>query len=323
MNCATIPGVDKRVSRIVLGTMIVNTDRLDESFALLDAAAAHGITTIDTAYVYGGGKTELAIGKWFAARGNRDRICLLGKGAHPADGKSKVNPQGITADLTESLRRFETDHIDVYLLHRDDPSYPVGPIVETLNEHRAAGRIGAFGGSNWRHERIAEANEYAEAHGLVPFAASSPNYGLAEQVDDPWGPGCVSLSGPKEAAARAWYAATGMAIFAYSSIGRGFFSGRIGRDNYATAADGACRKAYCHEVNFRRLDRARELAAERGVGVAQIALAYVLNAPLNVFALVGAANESEIAANDETSRIVLSPDEMAWLNLERDSVAAE
>ena len=322
MNYETIPGVKKRLSRICLGTMIVTTDRLEESFALLDAALARGVNTLDTAYVYGGGKTEVAVGKWFAARGNRDDVVLIGKGAHPDTSGSKVNPKGITSDLTESLSRFGIEHIDVYMLHRDDPSSPVGPIVETLNEHRAAGRIGAFGGSNWRHERVREANEYAYAHGLVGFDVSSPNFGLAEQVDNPWGPGCVSLSGPKEAAARAWYAETKTAIFAYSSIGRGFFSGRITRENYEDVADGACRKAYCHEVNFRRLDRARELAARKNLSVAQIALAYVLNQPLNVFALVGAANADEIAANDAASEVKLTAEELAWLNLERESVEA-
>ncbi|NQT52831.1 aldo/keto reductase, partial [bacterium] len=204
-------------------------------------------------------------------------------------------------------------------LHRDDPDVPVGPLVEALNEHHAAGRIRAFGGSNWTHTRIAAANAYADAHGLVPFVASSPNFSLAAQVEDPWGGGSVTLSGPENADARAWYADTGLAVFPWSSLARGLFSGRIRRDNFADirdTIDGACRRAYCHEENFQRLDRVQELAQAKGLSVPQVALAYVLSQPLNVFACVGAASRAELDANLTVCSVRLTPSEMAWLNLE-------
>jgi len=319
MQYGTIPGVEKPVSRIVLGTMIINLHEQERSFALMDAAVAHGITTFDTAHVYAGGDSERAIGRWMTARGNREQMVILSKGVHPNADRQRITPFDITADLYDSLARLQTDYVDMYLLHRDDPSVDVGPIVEVLNEHRRAGRIRAFGGSNWTHARIQAANDYAAAHGLTPFQLSSPNFGLAEQVDDPWGPGCVTISGPAQAAARAWYQANGLAIFAYSSLGRGFFSGRITRENFPAlkeTLDGACVRAYCHEVNFRRLDRARQLAQEKGVSVTQIAVAYIFNQPLNVYALIGAENEAEIVANTAAGEIKLTPAETAWLNLE-------
>jgi aryl-alcohol dehydrogenase-like predicted oxidoreductase len=223
---------------------------------------------------------------------------------------------------------LQTDYVDVYLLHRDDPDVPVGPIVKAFNEHWQAGRIRAFGGSNWTHQRIKEANEYAAQHGLQPFTASSPNFGLAEQVLDPWGPGCVTLSGPQNVEARTWYRANRMPVFAYSSLARGFFSGRITRESFAPGnleqtqetLDRACRTAYCHEVNFKRLDRAMVLAQELGVTVPQIALAYVLHSPLDVYPLVGAANGDEFAQNVEALGISLTGAQLAWLNLERESL---
>ncbi len=317
MKYGNVKGVDKPVSRLVLGTMIISTGNLEESFKLLDSVFEIGCTTVDTAHVYG---SEPAIGLWIEARGNRDKVVVLTKGAHHTDRK-RMNPTDITADMTESLRRLKTDYIDIYLLHRDDPDYPVGPIVEIFNEHLNAGRVHSFGGSNWRHERIQEANEYAEAHGLVPFCASSPNFGLAEQVQDPWGPGCVSISGPQEVEARKWYQKTNMPIFAYSSLGRGFFSGRITRENFESQKDnidGACRHAYCHEVNFKRLDRVEILAKEKGFTVPQIATAYIMNQPLNVFALVGAASKEEYKANMDACEIKLTPGELAWLDLQSD-----
>lgn len=315
MEYGQVPGVGKPVSRIVLGTMIINSAEMERSTALLDDALALGCTTLDTAHVYGGGNSERAIGLWMEQRGNRDRLVILGKGAHHNQDRRRVTPFDIAADLHDSLARLRSDTIDIYLLHRDDPDAPVGPIVEALNEHHAAGRIRAFGGSNWTHQRIAEANEYAEAHSLVPFAASSPNFSLAAQVEDPWGGGSVTLSGPDNVTARQWYQDNQMAVFAWSSLARGLFSGRITRQNYETEADGACRRAYCHEENFQRLDRVRTLAAEKGLSVPQIALAYVMNCPLDLFALVGAATRAELEAAVQALRVKLTPSEMAWLDL--------
>ena len=79
-----------------------------------------------------------------------------------------MTPFDLTSELYDSLARLHTDYIDIYVLHRDDPNVEVGPIVETLNEHHAAGRIHAFGGSNWETARIEEANEYADKHSLAP-----------------------------------------------------------------------------------------------------------------------------------------------------------
>ena len=324
MQYGSIAGVNKPASRLVLGTMIISIQERERSFGLLDAALELGCTTLDTAHVYAGGNSERGIGQWMQERGNREQVVIISKGCHHNADRRRVTPFDLTADLHDSLARLQTDYIDAYLLHRDDPTLPVGPIVEAFNEHLAAGRIRAFGGSNWTHKRIAEANEYAIEHGLVPFTASQPNYGLAEQVQDPWGPGCVTLSGPANREARAWYEATQLPVFAYSSLGRGFFSGRITRANFAETKallDKACLTAYCHEVNMQRLDRAGELAQEKGVTVPQLALAYVLTSPMNVYPLVGAANREELAENVAALDIVLTPQERAWLDLESDSRA--
>ena len=253
MKYGKVIGVDKDVSRLVLGTDYMTTKELDKNFEMLDIAFGLGCNTLDTAHGYGGGDGERLIGRWMEARGNRDKVVILTKGAHHNADRKRVTPYDITSDLHDSLARLKTDYIDLYVLHRDDPSLPVGPIVEILNEHHAAGKIKAFGGSNWHHTRIQEANEYAQKHGLVPFTASSPNYSLAEQVADPWGPGCVAIGGPKEVEARKWYLETNMPIFSYSSLGRGFFSGRISRSNFEETRkmlDRASLTAYCHEQNF-------------------------------------------------------------------------
>jgi aryl-alcohol dehydrogenase-like predicted oxidoreductase len=308
-----LPGLGQPLSRVVLGTMIIDKNRQDDSSALLDAALARGINVLDTANVYAGGNSERGIGVWMKSRGCRDQVVILTKGCHHNPDRQRVTPFDIGTDLHDSLARLQTDYVDIYMLHRDNPDYPVGPIVEALNAYHREGKIRAFGGSNWTHERLQQANDYAAAHGLVPFTVSSPNYGLALQVDNPWGPGCVTVAGPEHAAARAWYARTRTALFAYSSLARGLFSGRVTRENYKETADGAAQRAYCHEVNFQRLDRARELAARKGVTVTQIALAYVLHGEMLTFALVGAQNPAEIAECVAAQELHFTPAELAYL----------
>jgi aryl-alcohol dehydrogenase-like predicted oxidoreductase len=314
MKKINISGTAKQISPVVLGTMIIGLKNYDESCALLDDALALGINTLDSALVYGGGDSERAVGKWMQERGNREKLFIITKGAHPNRDRSRVTPFDISADLMDSLARLKTNYIDMYMLHRDNLSKPVGPIMDVLNEHHKAGRIRAFGGSNWTHSRIAEANDYAKANGLVLMTASSQNYGLCEQVEDPWGPGCVTISGPKEEEARAFYKNTGMPVFAYSSLGRGILSGRTTRENYKEALDGAALKAYAHEVNFQRLDRCRNMADKKGVSVPQIALAYILNQPFKVFPIVGAASKEELLEIVAAADIVLTKEECNWLD---------
>lgn len=323
MQYRTIPRCEKPIARLVLGTMIINAQERERSFALLDAVYALGANTFDTAHGYAGGNSERGLGDWMDARGNREEVFILSKACHPNADRRRVTPYDLASDLHDSLARLKTDYIDLYLLHRDDLNTSVADMVEAFNEHIATGKIRAYGGSNWTHQRIAEANAYAEAHGLVPMTASSPNYGLAEQVEEPWGDGCITVSGPAQADARAWYTASQMPLFAYSSLARGFFSGRMSRSNLETSRkllDGAATKAYLHEVNLQRLDRVEALAADKGCTVPQLALAYVLHSPLNVFPLVGAASRDEFAENVHALELELAPEELAWLDLRQDTL---
>ena len=237
MEYGNVPGVDKPISRIVQGTIQVNMKDEAEGFALLDAVWEQGCTAFDTAHIYGGGANDRFLGKWIRERGIRDKVVVLAKGAHQNGDRKRVTPYDIGSDLHDTLARMKTDYVDLYVLHRDDPDVPVGPIVETLNQYVREGKIKAFGGSNWTYERLAEANEYARANNLIPFACSSPNYSLAEQKQEPWA-GCITISGPQNEAARAWYAEQKMPLFTWSSMAGGFWSDRFHRDNLDQFTEG-------------------------------------------------------------------------------------
>lgn len=320
MEYGNIDGVDKPISRILHGTIMLKTDEEEKGFELLDGVYALGVNAFDCAHIYGGGQCERVLGKWIESRGVRDKVVILTKGGHHSGDRKRVTPFDITSELHDSFARCRTDFIDIYVLHRDDLDVEVGPIVEVLNEHKAAGRIGVFGGSNWTVPRLQEANEYAYKHNLEPFSVSSPNYSLAEQVKEPWAD-CISLSGPENDGNRAWYAEQKMPLFTWSSLAQGFFSGRFTRDTFESYKENlpsSCVEAYCYEQNFKRLDRAGELAAEKGLSVPQIGLAFILNQPLNIFSLVGVFHPDECKANIEALNLKLSEAELDWLDLRRD-----
>lgn len=218
----------------------------------------------------------------------------------------------------KSLKMLGVDYVDIYLLHRDDPAVPAGELVEILNELQKEGKFKCFGVSNWTRERIAEVNDYAARKGLNPIRVSSPNFGLAEQICDPWGGGCVTISGPENEGVRQWYADNQMPVLAYSSLGRGFFSGRFKSNDRKEAKkvlDANAQKGYLCEGNMERLRRAEILAEEKGVTVPQIAMAYIFNQKLNTFAIVSTSNASRMEKNVEALSLELTEPECAWLDL--------
>ncbi|MGB1288021.1 MAG: aldo/keto reductase, partial [Aggregatilineales bacterium] len=270
MQYGKIEGVNKPVSRIVQGTNgFISTNDPDSSFRLLDTALEMGITTFDTAHIYGNGDVERIFGQWMKARNNRDDVVLIAKGAHHNADRRRVTGFDIEADIHDSMIRLQTDYFDIYMLHRDDENAPVEPVVEKLHDYQQKGVIGVYGGSNWSVERIQAANDYAAANGFSAFVCSSPNYSLADQVKEPWD-NCITISGHSNDNNRDGYADTQMALFTWSSLAGGFFSGRFTRDNlesFDNYFDKVVIDAYVSDENFQRLDRAKMLAAEKEMSV--------------------------------------------------------
>ena len=316
MRYGNVPGIDTPVSRLVQGTMQVAVNDDAVGFAQMDCAWEAGINCLDTAAVYGGGANDRFIGRWMKARGNRDKVIVLAKGAHHNDLRKRVTPYDIGSDLHDTLARLQTDYVDLYVLHRDDPSVPVGPIVDILNQYVKEGKIRAFGGSNWSAARLAEANAYADATHKMRFSVSSPNFSLAEQLKEPW-PGCVTISGTAMGAERAWYARNHLPLFTWSSLAGGFLSGRFTRDNLSEFTgyfDKLAVECYASEENFLRLDAAKKMADAKGMQLSQIALAYVLSDPLDTYAIVGSATPEEVRLNAEAADIQLTPEELGVLS---------
>jgi aryl-alcohol dehydrogenase-like predicted oxidoreductase len=313
----SVAGVDRPLSRLALGTAFFSLQRRDICFDLLDRFVEVGGTAIDTARGYG--ESEAVIGAWLEQRGLRNDVVLITKCAHgddllPADDFERV----VTDELAASLTALRTECIDLYMLHRDNPSVPVARIVDRLNGTVALGRVRALGASNWTYDRIDAANEYADKHGLAGFAVVSNHLSLAK-ARRPFYPNLVTVS----RAAERWHRCTGVPLLAWSAQARGFFAGWYTPQLAARADeldDEFARRmidVYATDANFERLRRASALGQEKGgFSAVQIALAWLLHKPFPVVPIVGPHTTDELASSVAAVRLDLTKDEVAWVNVE-------
>jgi aryl-alcohol dehydrogenase-like predicted oxidoreductase len=268
----------ERMSPLVLGTMLLT----ESEDGVLDEYVRLGGTAIDTARVYEGGDSEHALGDWLARQpaSVRERLVIVSKGAHPDGDRRRVTPEEIERDLRDSVELLGGP-VDVYLLHRDDPSVPVGVIIETLNGLRSAGLIRAYGTSNWTTERIDEANAWAAANGLDGFCVSSQHLSLAVQNEEQWD----DTRSANEPETYAWHERTQTPLLAWSAQARGYFFGRDGSEVL---------RVYDNEVNRERRRRAEQVGERLGFTASQVALAWALEQPFPVYACFGARSPDQV-----------------------------
>jgi aryl-alcohol dehydrogenase-like predicted oxidoreductase len=320
MNYYNLDHIEKPVSRVVFGTAIKSMRNGEIPYKLLDEVYASGINVFDTAESYG--DAEVALGEWIRKRKVQDKVVILTKGGSYNRWRHRVTPYDIESDFETSLAKLNVDYVDIYLLHKDDPSSPVGPLIDLLNRFHQEKRVGAIGCSNWHWRRVEEANNYARSHELIPFTIVSPNYGLAVKQDAPESEG-TTLTGDANKEARDWFLRQKLPIFAYSSLGRGFFSGRISSDHPEKAGEAISPlavKEYAHPDNLERLRRAEFLAVEKKVRLTQIAFAWLFTQPLDVFPVTSPTSIEHLHEIIGAINLVISPHEAAWLNLVIDAL---
>ena len=301
---------NRQVSVIGLGTGDFG-GKTAESLAreLMDAYADMGGNLIDTGRVYGdfvtprNGESEKVIGRWLSDRHCREQIFLSTKGGHPplADmRRSRLSRDEIRGDLAESLQDLQTDYADIFWLHRDDESRPVGGIMETLQSLIEDGTARMTGVSNWRPRRIAEANRYAAAHGLTPLKANQVQFSLARQVHC-CDPTLVSMD------AEAWllHRRTGMVCCCFSSQAGGFFT-KLDALGWERLPENL-RNDYGCEENLRIYGNLRALRDETGLSVGALTLAWLTCQPFPAFALAGASRIEHVLALREAGDAVISP----------------
>ncbi len=303
---ADVAGVPMPLSRLVMGCD--NQVTMPHAEAMWDDFFERGGNVFDTAHLYTGGVTERLLGTWLRARGVREEVAVIVKGAHTPN----CNPDALSRQFEESLERLQIETADLYFLHRDDPGIPIGEWVEVLNDHVRRGQIRVFGGSNWTIERIEAANAYAAEHGLQGFSALSNNFSLARMERPVW-PGVLACSDDRF---REWLVRRQLPEFSWSSQARRFFTDRGAPER--ASDDPELANAWFSEANHERRRRAIDLAEERGVEAVNIALAYALHQPFPTFCLVGPRTLAEWDSTVGAIEVDLSQREVEWLDLRRD-----
>jgi 1-deoxyxylulose-5-phosphate synthase len=303
------PGVGLPLSRVVLGTGSFDEGGRVEAWRLFDRYRLAGGTVLDTAAVYGDGASERVVGGWLDHSRCRGEVVIVTKGGHPSlpDWGDRLTPDDVSLDLEQSLDRLRTDYIDVYMLHRDNENIPVDELVDMFSRFVASGKVRTAAVSNWSCHRVEEANSYASRSGGAPLVANSVHYSLATP-HGPMLPGTVSLC--EDDAAFSWYRSSRLPVVAWSAQAKGFFSGRFAPSVHD---DPYVEKVFYHQDNWERLARATHFAAERGCTTAQVALAWVLNQPLEILAVIGTRREAHLDECLGAFDLHLQPAELAWL----------
>jgi aryl-alcohol dehydrogenase-like predicted oxidoreductase len=301
---------NRQVSVIGLGSGEFG-GKIPESQAreFMDTYAAVGGNLIDTGRIYGdfvtprNGESEKIIGRWLTDRHCREQVFLSTKGGHPPlqdMRRSRLSRDEIRSDMAESLQDLQTDYVDIFWLHRDDESRPVGSIMETLQSLIEDGSARMIGVSNWHPKRIMEANRYAASHGLTQLEANQLQFSLARQVHC-YDPTLVTMD------AETWqmHRQTGMVCCCFSSQAGGFFT-KLDALGWEKLPENLKYDYGCEE-NQRILEKLRALRGETGLSIGALALAYLTHQPFPTFALAGASRTEHVLALQEAGEAVISP----------------
>ncbi|WP_027929146.1 aldo/keto reductase [Amycolatopsis thermoflava] len=287
-----LPGVPVPLSRLVLGTMTFG-DTVDAAGAaeMVDAALEAGITGIDTANAYAGGRTEEILAGLLRTR--RDRVVLATKAGmpHPDTGDhSPLSPAALRASLEGSLRRLDTDRIDVFYLHQPDRATPLGDTLATVAEFVAEGKVLALGVSNYAAWQIAELTHAAQAVGAPrPVLAQQLYNLLARRIEEEY----------------LEYARTsGLVTMVYNPLGGGLLTGRhsfgdqpgTGRFGDSRLA-GMYRQRYWDERLFAAVQRLSDIASGAGIGLVELSLRWLLGHPDVGALLLGGSKADQLRAN--------------------------
>ena len=308
MRRISISNISRPVSVIALGTDgfgVAKTVAAAE--ALLDAYVAAGGNVIDCARMYGDGVCEQVVGSWMRSRGNREQLVISTKGGFPGkDGAPRLDRGSLLSDLNASLAALQTDFVDIWWLHRDDPARPVSDIMNTLNEMIESGKVGCVGASNWPAERIREANAYAAANGLRGFAGDQPQWSLARQVVNP--DPTLQIMGDD---LYRLHRETGMLCMPFSAQAKGYLAKLLGGGE-STLSPKAKDRFHFPE-NIAVAERVAKLCGEFGCAPAAMSLAWLTNQPFPTLPIISARDEKQLLESLAAGDILLGGDQVDML----------
>ena len=281
------------------------------SFALLDRLLESGLTFLDTADVYSrwvagheGGESEAIIGRWMKDRGCRDRIVLATKvGMEMGEGKVGLSPAYVARAVEDSLRRLQTDRIDLYQSHKDDPDTPQAETLGAYQRLIEAGKVRVIGASNFSAGRLQEALALSATQGLPRYESMQPEYNLYDRASF-------------EGALQRVCAENDVGVIGYFSLAAGFLTGKYRSEaDYAKSPRGARSiPKYMNPRGLRILGALDAVAGETGAAPATVALAWLMARPAVTAPIASATTPAQIEALLAATRLKLSPAQTTLLD---------
>jgi aryl-alcohol dehydrogenase-like predicted oxidoreductase len=271
------------------------------SFEILDAFVAAGFNLIDTADVYSrwapghqGGESETVLGRWLRRSGHRDKVVIATKVGMEMGPDAKGLSRGyIHRAVERSLQRLQTDRIDLYQSHQDDPATPLEETLGAFGELIRQGKVRAIGASNYAAERLAEALRASRAHGLPRYEALQPLYNLYDRQ-------------PYEEALEPLCVKEGIGVITYFSLARGFLAGKYRSEADLTKSPrGSGVKQYLNERGERILRALDAVAARYRTTPARVSIAWLLTRPSVTAPIASATNLEQLHELIEATRLEL------------------
>ncbi len=302
-----------KVSRLCLGSMQFGwTTDEKNAFAVMDAFVEAGGNFIDTADVYSrwhpgnpGGVAEEIIGRWTKERGNRAAVVVATKvrgqtGEGPND--QGLSREHIFSAVDASLRRLQTDYIDLYQSHFYDADTPIDETLRAYDDLRRMGKVRYVGASNYPVWRFVESLWSADVHGTVRYDSLQPHYNLVHRAEF-------------EQELRAVCEKYGIGVIPYSPLAGGFLTGKYDRDNVpASARADAIKNRYFNDAGWRALEAVRAVAGELGTTPIAVSLAWLLAQPAVTAPIVGANTAEQLRASLAALDLTLSREQIERLD---------
>jgi len=307
MNYIQLGNTKLRVSPICLGASQFGTG-IERNLALwqLDAFTEKGANFIDTARVYGDwepgekARSEKLIGEWLRKSGKRDKVVIMTKGAHPlleSMHVTRCTPEHIEEDINGSLKDLGVEHIDLYLLHRDNPALPAGLLLEALEKARRDGKIGHYGFSNWKLSRVKEAEAYTRKAGIEGFACNQIMWSLAEITAE-------NLSDktmvPMDRDTYKWHCGAGISVTAYHSTAHGWFS----KLEKGEEVQEKHKRLYGNTENKAIYNRLMQATKDLGLSALAVSLGYISSQPFPSVPITSFSRKEQL---DEALRACETP----------------
>ena len=317
MKTRPIPRTNLKASELCLGTAEFGS-AIDESTSekILETYLDAGGNVLDTAEIYaawlpnGEHRSETFLGNWLRKNKNRNQLIISTKGAHPrlaSMDKPRMSKPTVEFDLNSSLQRLGTDYVDIYWLHRDDPSTPAEEIVSMLDDFRKSGKIRYSGVSNWTETRAEAARVAAEKLGAQSFIGVQNQWCLAKadaaKGDPTWA--------YTDDAFTHWHLEHNIAAFPYTTQANGYFR-RMENGTLEQAPD-LVRRLFDSPENRERYKRVKTIQSETGRSTGAIVLSYLLSQPFAVFPIIGPKKSADLIESFEATKAALTAEQVAFL----------